>query len=167
MLLQLSWFFSLCRPPSSTPNSLRQSPCHCSCPWIMCISSLAAPFPILFTSPWLFCNYLFVLINPLTSSPIPQTPSHLVIGGSSTHRACPPSAMDKNKSTKTWSAWGGKVANLSKEKGLETVPQRAFIGSNVHRNTSKAHRSLSGSNDQTIDNIQRTMRAYSKSGSVS
>ena len=26
-----------------------------------------------FTSPWLFCNYLFVLLNPLTSSPI-RTP---------------------------------------------------------------------------------------------
>ena len=32
----------------------------------------------------------------------------------------PPSAVDKNKSTKTWSAWGGKVAELSKEKGQET-----------------------------------------------
>ena len=30
----------------------------------------------------------------------------------------------------------------------------------------KAHQSLSGSKDQTIDNIQRTMRAYSESGSV-
>ena len=37
-----------------------------------CISSLTAPFPILYvTSPWLFCNYLFVLLYPLTSSPIP------------------------------------------------------------------------------------------------
>ena len=31
----------------------------------------------------------------------------------------------------------------------------------------KAHQSLSGSNDQTVDNIQRTMRAYSESGSDS
>ena len=29
----------------------------------------------------------------------------------------------------------------------------------------KAHQSLSGSNDQGIDNIQRTVRAYSESGS--
>ena len=37
-----------------------------------------APFPTLyFTSPWLFCNYLFILLNPLTSSPIPHTPLHL------------------------------------------------------------------------------------------
>ena len=64
----------------------------------------------------------------------------------------PPSTMDENKSTKTWSAWGGKVADLSKEKGQEPVPQWAFIGFNLHRNTGKAHQSLSGSKDQTIDN---------------
>ena len=61
------------------------------------------------------------------------------------------------------------VANLS-EKGLEPVPQWAFIGFNLHRNTGgicKPHQSWSVSNDQTIDNIQRTLRAYSESGSVS
>ena len=58
-----------------------------------------------------------------------------------------------------------EVANLSEEKGLEPVPQWAFIGFNLNRNTGEDHQSLSGSNDQTIDNIQRTMRAYSKSGS--
>ena len=42
-----------------------------------------------------------------------------------------------------------------------------FIGFNLHRNTGKAHQSLSGSKDQTTDNIQRTLRAYSESGSVS
>ena len=31
----------------------------------------------------------------------------------------------------------------------------------------KAHQSLSGRNDQTIDNTQRTMRAYFESGSDS
>ena len=72
MLLQLSWFFLLCPPPPSTPYSLRQSSLLCSGPWVMGISSSATPFPILyFTSPWLFCNYLFVLLNPLTSSLIP------------------------------------------------------------------------------------------------
>ena len=72
MLLQLSWFFPLCPPLPTTPYSLRQSPHHCSCPWVKCVSSLATPFSILyFTSPRLFCNYLFVLFNPLTSSPIP------------------------------------------------------------------------------------------------
>ena len=59
------------------------------------------------------------------------------------------------------------MANLSKEKGQEPFPQWAFIGFNLHRNTGKGHQSLSGSNDQTIGNIQRTMRVYSESGSVS
>ena len=59
------------------------------------------------------------------------------------------------------------MAHLSKEKGQEPVLQRVFIGFNVHRNTGRAHESLSGSNDQTIGNIPRSMRAYSESGSVS
>ena len=58
------------------------------------------------------------------------------------------------------------MANLSKEKGQEPFPHWAFIGFNLHRNTGKAHQSLSGSNDQIIDNIQRIMRAYSESWSV-
>ena len=63
----------------NTPHSLTQSSRHCSCPWVMCISSLLTPFPVLYsTSLWLFCNYLFVLLNPLTSSSIsPTSPSHL------------------------------------------------------------------------------------------
>ena len=59
------------------------------------------------------------------------------------------------------------MANLSKEKGQDPVLQWAFTGFNLHRNTGKPHQSLSGSNDQTIDNIQRTMRVYSESGSDS
>ena len=62
------------------------------------------------------------------------------------------------------------MADLRKEKGQEPVPQWTFIGFNLHRSTGrtcKAHQSLSGSNDQTIDNIQRTMRVYSESGSDS
>ena len=58
------------------------------------------------------------------------------------------------------------MANLSKEKGQEPFPQWAFIGFNLHRNTGKAHQSLSGSKDQTIDNIQRTMRAYFESSQL-
>ena len=79
----------------------------------------------------------------------------------------PRAATDKNKFTKTRSAWGGKVADLSKEKGQEPVPHWAFIGFNLHRNTGKAHQSLSGSKDQKTDNIQRTMITYSNSRSVS
>ena len=59
------------------------------------------------------------------------------------------------------------MAYLSKEKDQEPFPQWAFIGFILHRNTGKAHQSLSGSNDQTIDNIQRTLRAYFESGSDS
>ena len=59
------------------------------------------------------------------------------------------------------------MTNLSKEKGQEPFPQWAFIGFSLHRNTGKAHQSLSGSKDQTVGNIQRTTRAYSESESVS
>ena len=59
------------------------------------------------------------------------------------------------------------MADLSKEKGQEPFPQWAFIGFSLHRNTGKAHQSLSGSKNQTIDNIQRTMGAYLESGSDS
>ena len=58
------------------------------------------------------------------------------------------------------------MADLSKEKSQEPFPQWAFIGFSLHRNTGKAHQSLSGSKDQTIDNIQRTIWAHSQSGSV-
>ena len=46
---------------------------------------------------------------------------------------------------------------ISQEKGQELVPQWALTGFNLHRNTGKARQSLSGSKDQTIDNIQRTL----------
>ena len=59
------------------------------------------------------------------------------------------------------------MASFSEEKGLGPVPQWAFIWFNLHRNTGKAHQSLPHSNDQIIDNIQRTLRVYSESGSVS
>ena len=62
------------------------------------------------------------------------------------------------------------MPNLSKDKNQKPFPQWAFIGFNLHRNaghTGKAHQSLSGSKNQTIDNKQRTLRAHSESGSVS
>ena len=63
MLLQLSWCFLLCLSPPSNPHSLRQPPHHCSCPWVIHINSLATLFPTLYSpSPWLFYNWLFVLL---------------------------------------------------------------------------------------------------------
>ena len=49
------------------------------------------------------------------------------------------STMDENKSTKTWSAWGREVSNLSKEKGQEPFPPWSFIRFILHKNTGKAH----------------------------
>ena len=59
------------------------------------------------------------------------------------------------------------MVDLSKEEDQEPVPQWAFIGCNLHRNTGCIceAQSLSGSNDQGIDNIQRTIMVYSESGS--
>ena len=59
------------------------------------------------------------------------------------------------------------MADLSKEKGQEPFLQWAFIRFYLHRNTDKAHQALSGSKGQAMDNIQRTLRAYSESGLVS
>ena len=59
------------------------------------------------------------------------------------------------------------MANLSKEKGQEPFPPWVCIGFILHRNSGKAHQPSSGSKGQTIDNIQRTLRAYSELGSVS
>ena len=68
--------FPLCTPSTQNPPLPQAIPHHCSCPWVMHISSLTTPCPILyFTSPWLFCTYLFVLLNPLNFSPIhPHSP---------------------------------------------------------------------------------------------
>ena len=56
--------FPLCPLPPSSPPLPQTVPHHCSCRWVMCIGSLATSFPILyFTSPWLFCNYLIVLLK--------------------------------------------------------------------------------------------------------
>ena len=68
---------SFLSPSPKHPHSLRQSTHHCSCPWVMHISSLAFPFPILFlTSPSLFCTYQYVLLNPCTfplNLPLPHS----------------------------------------------------------------------------------------------
>ena len=71
MLLQLSQLSPYCPPSPSTLPFPQAIPMPLFMSMGHTYKFLAAPYPILyFTSPWLFCNYLFVLPNPLTSSPI-------------------------------------------------------------------------------------------------
>ena len=78
-------FFGLSLSPPQLINlhSLRQSPHHCSCPWVMSVSSLAAPFPVLyFTSHgYSVTTYLYFLIpsplHPFSPIPLPSG-DHLV-----------------------------------------------------------------------------------------
>ena len=69
--------FTICFPSTLHHHSYLHSPPLCSCPWVIHISSLISPFPILFlTSPCLFCTYhlcfLFpVLYPPFFPLPIP------------------------------------------------------------------------------------------------
>ena len=65
---------------------------------------------------------------------------------------------------------GSKGGQSLKGEGPGAFSSMGFYWVYLHRNTGhihKAHQSLSGSKDQTIHDIQRTMRAYSESGSVS
>ena len=71
-----SQFFPLCLRPPGTPIPSNTPPLS-SCPWVMHISSLASPFPILFlTSTCLFCTYKFILLSPWIFPPI--SPSLLI-----------------------------------------------------------------------------------------
>ena len=65
---------------------------------------------------------------------------------------------------------GRKGGRSLKGEGPGACSSMGFYWIYLHRNTGhicKAHQSLSGSNDQIIDNIQRTLRAYFESGSDS
>ena len=58
---------------------------------------------------------------------------------------------------------------LSHGESMPTLALTGFYWLNLHRNTGrvwKAHQSLSGSNNQ-MENNQKTLRAYSESGSDS
>ena len=93
-------------------------------------------------------------------------------------------------SLKFWSVGGGPPAECSQPPWVKiSLPRHDLLGEErwwisqrrrarslflngllLHSNTGrirKAHQSLSGWKDQTIDNVQRTMRAYSDSGSDS
>ena len=80
MLLQLSQFFPLYSPslPSTQHPPLAQATTTSLFVPMGHASESFAPFPALyFTSPWLLCNYLFVLLNPSPLHPFPHIPSHL------------------------------------------------------------------------------------------
>ena len=53
-------------------------PHHCPCPWVMHVSSLATPFPIIFftSKSYSVTTYLYFLI-PSPLHPFPDTTSHL------------------------------------------------------------------------------------------
>ena len=70
------FFYPLYLPLPCTPLPPASHPHLSSCPWVVHISSLASPFPILFlTSPCLFCTYHLCF---LISVPFPPAPSPLI-----------------------------------------------------------------------------------------
>ena len=70
MLLQLSHFFLPLIPLHPAHPLHQHSPPLSSCPWVVHISSLASPFPILFlTSPCLFCTYHLCFLFPVPFLP--------------------------------------------------------------------------------------------------
>ena len=74
MLLQLSCFFVPCIPLYPALPSSSRLPSS-SCPWVIHISSLAFPFPILFlTSPCLFCVYHLCFLFPVPFPPLSPNP---------------------------------------------------------------------------------------------
>ena len=85
MLLQLSQFFSpLSPPPPCIPTS--SIPLLSSCPWIVQISSLASPFPILFLTvyfvPTYYASYSLYLFPLSSPSHSPLIPLHVIFCGS-------------------------------------------------------------------------------------
>ena len=82
MLLQLSPFFPLPHYVQY-PSSLQQFTPFSSCPWVIHISSLPPPFPILLTSLCLFCTYQLFFVFPYLfphslPSPSPVITLHVI-----------------------------------------------------------------------------------------
>ena len=76
MLLQLSHFFLPFIPLHLVPCLPPSFPHLSSCPWVIHISSLASPFPILFlTSPCLFCTYHLCYLFPVLFPPLFPLPT--------------------------------------------------------------------------------------------
>ena len=61
----------------------------------------------------------------------------------------------------------GQHGHRLSKRAPQSLPGQAFIAFWEHYVKEGSHSLCSGSKDQTIDNIQRTMRASSESGSVS
>ena len=72
--------FPLCSPPPSTPHSLKQSPHHCSCPWVMnnffgySISYMVLYIPMAILEIHICTSFLkyILLIMPLQLSHFPS-----------------------------------------------------------------------------------------------
>ena len=75
MLLQLSHFILLFIPLCPIPPFLSSFPHLSSCPWVIHRSSLASPFPILFsTSPCPFCTYYLCFLFSVPFLPFSLLP---------------------------------------------------------------------------------------------
>ena len=83
MLLQLSQFYPFCPPAPSTTHSLRQSPHHCSCPWVIHIVLRLPHFLYCTLHPHGYsvttCLYFLIPspLHPFSTSPFPCS-NHLV-----------------------------------------------------------------------------------------
>ena len=89
---------------------------HCIC----LIFPTYALLPCVFSYFWLYTTHLHEVSEAPKSQNLRRSVTELYVWA-------PHLPWMKNKSTKTWSAWGGTVADLSKEKGPEPFPPWAFI----------------------------------------
>ena len=79
MILQFSHFFLPFIPLHLAHPLPPTFPHLSSCPWVIHISSLASPFPILFlTSPCLFWSYHLCFLFPVPFPPFSSSPSPLI-----------------------------------------------------------------------------------------
>ena len=75
MLLQLPHFFSPLYSPLCCTHLPPAFPLLSSCPWVLHISSLPSPLPILFfTFPCVFCTYQLYFLFPVPFPPISPLP---------------------------------------------------------------------------------------------
>ena len=102
------------------------------CPKRMCWSNSEGHHKNPFDALLLQCSKDNTLSHQMTKFFVNNTAASLLPGcrrGSAHSPPQPLTSRDENKSTKTWSAWGGKVADLSKEKGQEPFLNALLLGS--------------------------------------